>query len=68
MDNPYNPLDYEGKAGHGSTISKSLHRINNCLGVCHMNTIHWDIEQIDLPQLAELDLARHGMADNPWKT
>jgi aldehyde:ferredoxin oxidoreductase len=53
IDNPYHPLDYEGR----TTLVlyfEVLHRINNSLGVCHMNTIHWDIEHLDLPQLAEL--------------
>jgi aldehyde:ferredoxin oxidoreductase len=53
VENPYNPLDYEGRAAMVHYM-EAVHRINNCLGVCHMNTIHWDIEQIDLPQLAEL--------------
>jgi aldehyde:ferredoxin oxidoreductase len=53
VDNPYDPLAYEGKAAMVHYM-EALHRINNSLGVCHMNTIHWDIAQIDLPQLAEL--------------
>ena len=53
VDNPFNHLEYEGKAAMVHYF-ESVHRINNCLGVCHMNTIHWDIEQIDLPQQAEL--------------
>jgi len=47
VDNPFNHLEYEA-SGHVHYF-ESVHRINNCLGVCHMNTIHWDIEQIDLP-------------------
>lgn len=53
IENPYGRLDYTGR----TTLVlyfEVLHRINNSLGVCHMNTIHWDIEHIDLPQLAEL--------------
>jgi len=62
VDNPYHPLEYEGRAKM-VTYFESLHRVNNCLGVCHMNTIHWDIQQIDLPQLAELYSAATG-----WQT
>ena len=47
------PEKYEGKAKM-VTYLEVLHRINNCLGICHFNTIHWDLDQIDLPQLAEL--------------
>jgi aldehyde:ferredoxin oxidoreductase len=36
------------------TYMEVLHRINNSLGICHMNTIHWDIHLMDLPELAEL--------------
>lgn len=53
VDNPYTPLEYEGKA-RMVTYHEVLHRINNSLGICHFNTIHWDIELIDLPQLADL--------------
>lgn len=53
VENPYSPLDYEGRV-ELVLYFEVLHRINNCLGVCHMNTIHWDIEHMDLPQLAEL--------------
>ena len=64
VDNPYRPLEYEGRA-RMVTYVESLHRVNNCLGVCHMNTIHWDIEQIDLPQLAELYSAATGWQTSP---
>ena len=53
LENPYSPLDYEGRVTL-VLYFEVLHRINNSMGVCHMNTIHWDIEHIDLPQLAEL--------------
>jgi len=62
VDNPHMPLEYEGKAKM-VTYMEALHRINNCLGICHMNTIHADVEQIDLPQLAELYSAATG-----WET
>jgi aldehyde:ferredoxin oxidoreductase len=53
VDNPHKPLEYEGKAKMVMYM-EILHRVNNSLGICHMNTIHWDFEQIDLPQLADL--------------
>jgi aldehyde:ferredoxin oxidoreductase len=62
VDNPNKPLEYEGKAKM-VTYMEVLHRVNNCLGVCHMNTIHWDVELLDLPQLAELYSAATG-----WET
>lgn len=42
------------------TYMEALHRVNNCLGVCHFNTIHGDFDQMDLPQLAELYSAATG--------
>ena len=62
VDNPHKPLEYKGKAKM-VTYMETLHRINNSLGICHFNTIHGDVEQIDLPQLAELYSAATG-----WKT
>lgn len=53
VDNPDKPLEYEGKAKM-TLYMEVLHRINNCLGVCHINTTWWDVEYMDLPQLAEL--------------
>jgi aldehyde:ferredoxin oxidoreductase len=62
VDNPYTPLEYEGKAKM-VTYMEVLHRVNNCLGVCHLNTIWWDVEHIGLVQLAELYSAATG-----WET
>jgi aldehyde:ferredoxin oxidoreductase len=53
VDNPVNHLDYEGRP-EMVTYMEAVHRINNCLGICHFNTIHWDFQMIDLPHLAEL--------------
>jgi aldehyde:ferredoxin oxidoreductase len=53
VDNPINHLDYEGRAKMVKYM-EVVHRINNCFGVCHFNTIHWDFQMIDLPHLAEL--------------
>jgi aldehyde:ferredoxin oxidoreductase len=62
VDNPFTPLEYSGKAKM-ITYQEALHRISNCLGICLMNTIHWDIEFIDLPQMAQLYSAATG-----WET
>jgi len=59
IDNPYTPLEYEGKA-EMVTYTETLHRVNNCLGVCHFNTIHGDIQNMELPELAELYSAATG--------
>lgn len=47
------PQEYEDKAKI-VTYMELLHRVNNCLGICHFNTIHGDWGQVDLPHLAEL--------------
>lgn len=62
VDNPDKPLEYEGKA-QMTKYMEILHRINNCLGICHINTVWWDVDLIDLPQLAEMYSAATG-----WKT
>jgi len=62
VDSPYNPLEYKGRAKM-VTYMETVHRVNNCLGICHMNTIHWDLEHLDLPHLAELYSAATG-----WET
>ena len=62
VDSPYSPLDYEGKAAV-VTYMEALHRVNNCLGICHFSTIHWDLGHMDLPHLAELYSAATG-----WET
>lgn len=58
VENPF-PLEYEDKAKM-VTYMEALHRVNNCLGICHMNTIHGDFDQMDLPQIAELYSAATG--------
>jgi aldehyde:ferredoxin oxidoreductase len=62
VDNPNKPLEYEGKAKM-VTYMEVLHRVNNCLGICHMNTIHWDVGLLDLPHLTKLYSAATG-----WET
>jgi len=62
VDNPYNPLDYEGRAKM-VTYFEALHRVNNCLGICHFNTIWGNLDLLDLPQMAEMYSAATG-----WET
>src|SRR4030042_1394060 len=45
--------DYDGKAKMVKYM-EVLHRVCNSFGVCEFNTTYWDVEMIDLPQLAEL--------------
>ncbi|MBW1945372.1 MAG: aldehyde ferredoxin oxidoreductase C-terminal domain-containing protein, partial [Deltaproteobacteria bacterium] len=65
VPNPHKPQEYEHKA-EMVQYCEVLHRVNNCLGVCHYNTT-WldvlDVEMMDLPQLAELYAAATG-----WET
>lgn len=53
VDNPDKPLDYEGKPKMVRYV-EVLHRVNNCLGVCHFNTTWYNLELLDLPELAEI--------------
>ena len=53
VNNPNTPLEYDGKAKMVSYM-EILHRINNSLGICHINTTWWDAEYMDLIHLAEL--------------
>ncbi len=62
INNPFTPLEYEGKA-EMVTYMEAMHRVANSLGICHMNTIHWDVSHMDLPHLAELYSAASG-----WET
>ncbi len=62
--NPW-PQEYEDKAKM-VTYMEALHRVNNCLGICHFNTIHGDWDQIDLPHLADLYSAATGW-DVSWR-
>jgi aldehyde:ferredoxin oxidoreductase len=54
--------EYEGKA-QIVTFGEALQRTNNCLGVCHFNSVYWDVEMVGFPQLAELYSAATG-----WET
>jgi aldehyde:ferredoxin oxidoreductase len=55
-------LAYEGKA-RLVQYYEHLHRINNSLGICHMNTTWYDPSHVGLPELAELYSAATG-----WET
>lgn len=58
-DNVDMPLDYHGKA-RIVMYMEALSRIANSLGVCLYSTTCWDLDQIDLPQMAELYSAATG--------
>ncbi len=47
------PLEYSGKA-RMVLYMETLSRIANSLGICLYSTTCWDLEQIDLPQMARL--------------
>ena len=55
-------LEYEGKAKMVAHM-EAMHRVANCLGICHFNTIWGNLDLIDLPQMAELYSAATG-----WQT
>jgi len=46
-------MEYEGKARMVAYM-EALHRVANCLGICHFNTVWGNLDLIDLPQMAEL--------------
>ena len=52
-DNVDRPLEYSGKA-RTVVYMEALSRIANSLGICLYSTTCWDLEQIDLPQMARL--------------
>lgn len=52
-DNVDRPLEYSGKARMVQYM-EALSRMANSLGVCLYSTTCWDLEQIDLPQMARL--------------
>lgn len=53
VDNPFSPLEYEGRP-ETTLYMEAMHRAANSFGVCHFNTIHWDLAMSDLPHLAEM--------------
>ncbi len=62
VENPHQVLEYEGKAKM-TVYMEAVHRVNNCLGICHFNTIWGNLDLIDLPQMAEMYSAATG-----WET
>ena len=62
VPNPENLLEYEGRAKM-VVFTEGLHRVANCLGICHFNTIWRNLDLIDLPQMAEMYSAATG-----WST
>lgn len=62
VENPYKPLEYEGRAKM-VTFTEALHRVSNCFGVCQQNTVKWDVELLNLSNMAELYSAATG-----WET
>jgi len=53
VTNATNPTAYEGKAKLVEYY-ECLHRIANCLGICHMNTTWMDPCHLGFPEMAEL--------------
>ncbi|MBW1772717.1 MAG: aldehyde ferredoxin oxidoreductase family protein [Deltaproteobacteria bacterium] len=62
VDGVDRPQEYEGKA-RIVTFGEVLQRTNNCLGVCHFNTVYWNLGYIGMPEMAELYSAATG-----WET
>jgi aldehyde:ferredoxin oxidoreductase len=53
VDNPDKVLEYEGKARMVVDM-EAIHRVNNCLGICHFNTVWANLDLIDPSHMAEL--------------
>jgi aldehyde:ferredoxin oxidoreductase len=53
------PLEYEGKA-QMVKFTEALHRIANCMGICHFSTVWSLLDYINLPDMAELYSAATG--------
>jgi len=64
VDTVDKPLAYEGKA-RMVTYQEALHRTINCLGVCIYNTITFNMDFLDLPELAELYSSATGIEISP---
>ena len=62
VDNPDKAQDYAGKAEMVKS-TEVLTRVCNSFGVCIWNSAIWDVEMVDVPQLAELYSAATG-----WET
>jgi aldehyde:ferredoxin oxidoreductase len=53
VDNPHRAQDYDGKAQMVKS-TEILTRVCNSFGVCIWNSAIWDVEMVDVPQLAAL--------------
>ena len=53
------PQDYEGKA-RLVVETETLHRLANCFGICHFNTVWSDLDFMNVPEMAELYSAATG--------
>ena len=42
------------------TFTEALHRVANCLGICQQNTVKWDHELLNIPDMAALYSAATG--------
>jgi len=56
------PQEYEGRA-QLVAFTEALHRVANCFGICHYNTVWYGLDFIGLPEMAELYSAATG-----WET
>ncbi len=54
------PLTYDGKA-EVTYLYEVLHRINNCTGICHQNTVYNNLDYINIDDLAKLLSAATGI-------
>jgi aldehyde:ferredoxin oxidoreductase len=57
----FDPLGYEGKPDM-VIFTEVLHRVANCLGICHFNTAWNDLDLMSLDDMAELLSAATGRA------
>jgi len=59
-----NPLEYKGKP-EIVFFTEILQRVANCLGICHFNTIWFDLDYIGLEDMAELYSSAAGLEISP---
>ena len=60
VDSANRPTDYDGKAAM-VTYQEMVHRICNCMGICHFTTISWHLDFMELPEIAEIYSAATGL-------
>lgn len=54
--------EYDGKA-EMTAFTEALHRVNNCLGICHFNTAWFDLDFMTLDEISDMYSAATG-----WET